>query len=428
MKNFIEKTLQENCSILDLNKWFKPLTMHYDEQNAHLTVLFPHAFFEPWFAEQGKNVFEQTVKSVGLQKFGRIPNIEYTISNPYKIKSINNTNKLNEKLENKKSENQNFSNFFYNKKNELTLAVTQEIINNITTCKYNPFTIYGKSSTGKTHILNSIYEELLKKNINIFLGSIKDLCLNINSLNIKNFIKSYSIFLIDDFQNIESMIEFQQLLTTFIDLCIAENKQIIMINTAHPATQKKYTEALRSRLSIGLVTKLDKPDIDVRMRFILSFCQEQDVKISKNQLLLIAQRCSNISILRGIILKIKAFKELSQKKLDDFDLEEILFSLSDKKKSISHKDIISFTSKHFNIDRKKILENARQSQVVKARQIAMYLCRDLLGLSYPNIGKIFAGKDHSTVMYSIKKIKISIDTHKDIQDAVTKIKEKCLSV
>ncbi len=409
-------------------RWFKPLNLYYDEKNTKLTVLFPHAFFEPWFIEQGKNVFENCVKNVGLQKFGCIPSIEYTISNSPQIKSFNN---LNLPINNSCSYDKTFSNFFYNKKNEFTVAAAQEVAKSINISKYNPFIIYGKGSIGKTHILKSIHVKLLEikpKNVKIFFGNVKDLYLTAHKLGIKYLSNIYDIFIIDDFQYIDNINEFQHLLSTFIDLCIAKNKQIIIASTIYPAIQKKYTETLRARLCMGLSTKLDKPDIDVRMRFILSFCHEQNINISKKQLLLIAQRCTCISILQGIIIKIKAFKEISHKNLDDFDLESILLTLSDEKKSITSKDIINITSKYLNIDRKEIFENARQPQIVQARQIAMYLCRDLLGLSYPSIGKIFAGKDHSTVMYSIKKITNSLDTNKDMQDVVTNIKQKCLLI
>ncbi len=427
MKSFIEKNLQENYSPHDLTKWFKPLNLYYDEKNTKLTVLFPHAFFEPWFAKQGKSIFEKSVMSVAMQEYGCIPSIEYVVHSSQRAKFSYDITSPN----NSTSREKTFANFFYNKKNEFSIAAAQEVAKITSTFKYNPLVIYGKSSTGKTHILKSIHSELLnlnKNGFNIFFSTGKDLYLSMHKLGLKCLLNDYEAFIIDDFHNIDTTNEFQHLLIEFIDLCTAKNKQIIIASNTSPITQKKYVEPLRLRISMGLVTKLNPPDIDVRMRFILSFCQEEEVKISKKQLLLVAQRCTSISILRGIILKIKAFKELSHKSLDDFDLESILFSLSDEKKSISYKDIINITSKHLNVDKKEIFESARQPQVVKARQIAMYLCRDLLGLSYPNIGKIFAGKDHSTVMYSIKKVTDSLDTHKDMHDMVTKIKQKCLSI
>ncbi len=427
MKYSIEKILQENCSAHDLSKWFKPLNLCFDENNTNLTVYFPHPYFEPWFTKQGKTTFEQTVKNVGLQKFGHIPTIKYAVSNSFK----KNTPAIYDSfLENNyvNLSDKSFSNFFYNVKNEFTITAAQEIAKENRSQAYNPFIIYGKSSTGKTHILSAIHLELLKNSkTKIFNGTARELYILINEQGVKSFINKYSIFIIDNFQYIDTATEFQQKLIRFFDICINKKKQLIFASNSLPTVQKKYIEELRSRLSMGLTVVLASPDIDVRMRYILAHCHEQDIKITKNQLLTIAQRCTNMSVLHGIILKISAFMSFYQKSLDDFDVENILFSLGDEKKSITSQDIIRHTSKYLNVDSKKIFGNARQSSIVLARQIAMHLCRDLLGLSYPNIGKVFGGKDHSTVMYSIKKIELLINMNKDTQLLVEKIKQKCLS-
>ncbi len=424
MKYLIQENLQNYCSAHDLNKWFEPLNIYYDKENTKLFVIFPHAFFESWFVEQGKNNFEQAVKNISMQNFGLIPKIEYVISSstqkkPHdfyasflKNKQINHINK-------------SFTNFLYNKKNELTLATSKEIAKNKVI--YNPFLIYGKSGSGKTHILNAIYSDLLNFKKNIFFGSANNFYENISTSNIESFVNKFSTFIIDDFHHISVNDDFSPLIIQFIDICIAKKKQLIFATSLPLTAKKKYTEALLSRLTMGLDVKLAKPDIDVRMRFAFTFCNEQNIKISKNQILSISQRCNTIAMMCGILLKVKAFTKLSPKKLSDSELENILTSLGEEKKSITSQDIINISSQYFNIDKKQILNGSRQPQIVQARQIAMYLCRDLLGLSYPNIGKMFGGKDHSTVMYSIKKINLLIDKNKNMQHAVAKIKQKCLS-
>ncbi len=427
MKYLLLENLLNHFSEHDLNQWFMPLEMQYDEKTSKFLVFFPHAFFESWFKTQGKEIFEREINNIFLEKFGLQPIIEYSVSTIAQKKHQNLYASFLNK--NKKVEiNNSFENFYYNKKNEFVLAASYQVASNNSLPKYNPFFIYGKSSTGKTHILNAIYSKLLFLNKNIFMSSGKDFCKNLTFFGVHNFANKFSIFIIDDLQFIDKDLDIQHKFEEFIEFCIAEHKQLIFSASSSFTSNKIYTECLRSRLGMGIILKIANADIDVRMRYALSFCNDNNIKISKNQLLLIAQHCRNISLLKGTMLKIQAFIELSKKDLTDLNVKHILISLGDKNKTISAQDIINFTSKHFDLDKKLILEDARQPHIVKARQIAMYLCRDLLGLSYPSIGKNFGGKDHSTVMYSINKIKIMINRNKDTQIAVTNIKQKCLSI
>ncbi len=427
LKYLIQENLQENYSVHDFNKWFKPLDLYYDEKDTKLTVYFPHSFFEPWFVEQGKKLFEQAVQKVSMQKFGFVPSIEYSINSPAPKKPQNLYTSF---LQNNKKININktFANFFYNKKNEFVLETAKEISKKTSIPKYNPFIMYGKSSTGKTHILNAMHENLSISHTDIFMGSIEELDKNISSLSIESFVAKFSVFIIDNLQYMNISDEFQQKFVQFIDFCTIENKQIILASSIYFTANKNYKEYLKSRLNMGLTVKLSNADIDVRMRFAVFFCNEQNIKISKNQLLAITQRCRNISLLKGVLLKIKAFLDVSLKDISDSDIKNIFSSLGEEKRSISPQDIINITAKYFDIDKKLILKDVRQPHIVKARQMSMHLCRDLLGLSYPSIGKIFGGKDHSTVMYSIKKINLLIVKNKDMQNAVTKIKQKCGSI
>ncbi len=406
--------------------WLNSLTITYDKVNNTITVVFPHMFFAPWFTQNVQFFFEKVIKLIVQEKYNKNPIFIY--QNPKKLLTetqfLKNTKIIPPVAD-------FFKDYFYNVKNELPLAAAQEVAKADFPLKYNPFVIYGQSGMGKSHIIRCIQEALCTRTLQkkeFFSGTAKDFCEKIKLIGIEPFVSSYDFFKLLDLHSLELNTEEQQYLINFIEFCVEKNKQLLCTSIISPSLNKKLSASLRLRLEQGLIMELKKSDIDVRMRYITSLKNRENLKLTKEQTLLIAQHCENIGLIRGVILKIKAFQNITQKKLQTIHIENILDSTKGEEKNLQIEDIISLCSQYFNISKEQFYTSQRNPDIVLARQICMFLCRDFLGLSYASLGKSFGGKDHSTVLHSIKKIKLLLLTNKDIQHKVTELKRKCASI
>ena len=193
--------------------------------------------------------------------------------------------------------------------------------------------------------------------------------------------------------------------------------------TGQPQALKALDERLRSRLESGLVVELMEPDLDVRMRYLQAMSKERHMNLTREQMLFIAQRCSQFRLLQGLLLKVAAFCSVTGCELSQADLENIVRTgVADKTPGCL--EILGVVARAMNLRPEDVLGGKRRPDLVLARQVSMYICRRKLGLSYPELGRAFGGKDHSTVIYAIKKIKKILVSDKALQQLVTELELK----
>jgi chromosomal replication initiator protein len=217
----------------------------------------------------------------------------------------------------------------------------------------------------------------------------------------------------------------QEKLLALLDVCLHEKKQFVCACSGPLVSHRGLSESLRSRLELGIIVELKDPDIDVRMRFAQAQCMAHGIDLAQEHMLLLAQRCEHLHYLSGVLLKIAAYKSLAQEDITRQDIENIL-KHSGEYSPVTPQDIIRRVAEHFSLSPEDIMGNKRKSALVFARHTAMYLCRKILGVSYPALGQLFGGKDHSTIMYSIKKIEKYIITHKDAHTTITELHDMCI--
>jgi chromosomal replication initiator protein len=234
----------------------------------------------------------------------------------------------------------------------------------------------------------------------------------------------YRVYCIDDIHFFADDFPLQEKFIIFLDACLYEKKQFICACSESLASHKGLSESLRSRLELGLTVELKNPDLDVRMRFIQAQCILHHIDISREHMLLLAQHCKHLRYLSGVLLKIAAYKKFTRQEITKQDIEKII-QYSGEYSPLSPHDIISRVAEYFSLSLEDLMGNKRKPALVFARQTAMYLCRDILGTSYPALGKIFGGKDHSTVIYSIKKIEKYTITNKNAHTEITELKNIC---
>ncbi len=280
---------------------------------------------------------------------------------------------------------------------------------------YNPFFIYGGVGLGKTHLLHAIGQYILnhhgldsilycssEKFTNDFINAIRDN----KTAEFRRKYRNIDVLLIDDIQFLagkeQTQEEFFHTFNTLHNL----NRQIVVSSDRPPKEIPTLEDRLRSRFEWGLITDIQSPDLETRIAILRKKSILEGLDISNEVIHYIASKIeNNIRELEGALIRIVAFASLSKSEitleLTDEALKNILFTT---KKQISLEQIIKFTAEHFHLSSGDLRGKKRTRDIAFARQVAMYLSRDLTDLSLPKIGGEFGGRDHTTVLHAVRKI------------------------
>jgi chromosomal replication initiator protein len=326
-----------------------------------------------------------------------------------------------------------FGSFLHNAKNTFPLAALAEVARKSPGEVYNPFILCGPVGVGKSHLLHTLATVFRKKYSSeqiIYTKALRFCAENAQwALRPEDFWQRCSALLLDDIQELADKKTEQHALELILDACpvasTGKNCQAVFTCAESSDSLNYLEERLRSRLKSGLVVELAAPDMDVRLLYARAVCNREHIPLERDQCLYLAQSCSQIRLLHGLLLKIKAFIAAHNKKPSKDDIQNIVSS-GDQKKPATCKKIINRTAQVFNVRAEDILGERRRPDLVQARQTAMYLCRKKLRLTYADIGREFEGRDHSTVIYAFNKIKKLLITDKNVHTKVTEV-EKSLS-
>lgn len=334
--------------------------------------------------------------------------------------------------------NYTFDTFIVGSSNNFAYAACRAVANR-QSGSYNPLFIYGPSGLGKTHLLVSIKNEIKRNSpdINIVLVSgetfTNDLISSIQTENIAFFHNKYrkaDILLVDDIQFIAGKERTQEeFFHTFNELH-SMGKQIVLVSDRPPKDIKTLEERLRSRFEWGLLSDVSAPDIETRIAIIRKKAEQIDIKISADIIEFIANKIkNNIRQLEGAVKKLKAIKLLTNSApsliIAQNVVSEILNENVPVKVTIGL--VIEEVAKTFNLSADDILSNKRSSNISNARQIAIYILREITDLSLSEVGQCLGGRDHSTMIYAINvvegKIKSDSSFKETIEDIIKNIKK-----
>ena len=298
---------------------------------------------------------------------------------------------------------------------------------------YNPLLIYGGSGLGKTHLLHAIGRYVLSyyDNVKVKYVSTEELTNDfINAIGTnrtREFRRSYrdvDVLLVDDIQFLESKIQTQEeFFHTFNTLHNAQ-KQIVMTSDRPPKLLEALEPRLRSRFEWGLLTDIQPPDLETRIAILRRKVAAEKITVEPDVLEFIASRIqTNIRELEGALIRVTAFASLNQQPVDTSLAEVVLKDLipEGRETPVTPERIIAETADYFDISTDDLLGTSRAQSLVTARQIAMYLCRELTDLSLPKIGAEFGGKDHTTVMHADRKIRALMGEQRQIFNQVSEI-------
>lgn len=321
---------------------------------------------------------------------------------------------------------------------EACYAVSRSIIEE-NRAIYNPVLIYGSSGLGKTHLMQAVGNEILEKrpDKNVYYVTSEEFSNEyyklLRSRNIEEFREIYrnlDVLLLDDiqfFENVfgkgEGLIQ-EEFFHTFNTLK-EEGKQIIMISDRYPDEIKNFAERLKTRMLQGATFEMERPGYETRMEILKNFIKDKGVQIDKNILEYIADTVSsNVRELEGILVSV-----IARAKLLNLDVtlqivqEELSKKIRNQQSKITSEKIIEIVSKEYNISVSDMKSKKRMADITNARQIAMYLLKVRLDLSLTAIGGLLGGRDHSTVISSIRKIEEKIEKEISFKKDIDRLKE-----
>ena len=331
-----------------------------------------------------------------------------------------------------------FENFVRGRSNELALEAAKAVCDDLGG-KYNPLFIYSSAGLGKTHLLHAIGNHLKKTNprikiiytdsntfINEIIYSIRTAKDNVNSTNeIREKYRNTDILMIDDIQFVSGKEGTQEAFFNIFNDLYQNKKQIVLTADCAPNNLQKLSDRLRTRFSWGLIADIQPPNTETRIAILKNYAAREKFSLSDEVAEYIADKSTtNIREMEGLLNKIIFYSSLTNRVVDTIDLakEALCDFIEDKKETIEESDILSAVCTYFNITNQQITGKSKTKDIVEPRMIAMYLMSDMLGVPLVSIGKIFGGRDHTTVMHARDKITEEIKQNTRMRIIISDIK------
>lgn len=301
---------------------------------------------------------------------------------------------------------------------------------------FNPLFIHGDSGLGKTHLLRGIAHYILKHYPNYkvhyvstetFLNEFIQAIRTNNQPEFKRRYRTNDVLLIDDIQFLEGKEGLQEeFFHTFNELHNT-NKQIVLSSDRTPDAMPTLEERLRNRFKWGLITDIQRPDLETRLAILRKKAESRTIAIPDDVFTFIAENITqSIRELEGALIKVTAYASLTKQPLD---LRVAAFVLSDlinnsQKPPVTIDRIIEITGETFGITSELITGDSRRRPLVEARQVAMYVARNMTDLSFPDIGRAFGDRDHTTVMHAVRKIEARMGERQVIFNKVNEVQQR----
>ena len=295
---------------------------------------------------------------------------------------------------------------------------------------YNPLFVYGGSGLGKTHLLHAIghYARTLYKGTRVryvsseeftneFINSIRD----DKASAFQRRYRDVDILLVDDIQFLSGKVQTQEEFFHTFNTLHNANKQIVITSDLAPKQLQDFEDRMRSRFEWGLTTDVQPPDLETRIAILRKKSAQERLQAPPEVLEFIASKVSsNIRELEGALIRVTAFASLNRQQVDLPLAEQVLKDLfpSEAGPEITAAQIMTTTASYFGVTVDDLCGSSRSRVLVTARQIAMYLCRELTDLSLPKIGQAFGGRDHTTVMHADRKIRQLIGERRSLYNQV----------
>jgi chromosomal replication initiator protein len=441
------KTLWENTlseielvvSKANFTTWFKETFISkYDDGVVYIGV--PNTFVKDWLY----NKFNKTILKNLRNQSDHIKAVEYIVSKTEKaqkgakneqnaIPTDNKALPLNDfyiNKENNLNPRYTFDTFVVGPFNELANAAAQAIIKQ-PGIVYNPLFIHGSTGHGKTHLIQAIGNQI-KNSSNkkvFYMTSEKFTSEYVNAVmtnkanHFKEKYKKYDVLIMDDIQFVSGKEKTQEELFHLFNTLYDNNKQIIFSSDKHPNFIPGLEDRLKSRFNQGMIVDIPKPDHESRVAILKSKTITSEFSMEDPIIDFLATSIDgNIRELEGVINSIVCQSQLKNKILSINEIKELIKNSSQPKKMISIVDLIKIVADFYGIDPEAICDKTRKKEVVRPRQVTMYILREDFNTSYPTIGDRIGKRDHTTVIHSYEKIKRDLKTDNLLSQQINQIR------
>ena len=432
--------LKNEMTNISYETWIKNLEIE-DFTNDKIVLVATSTF--------QKDAVETRYYDLVLNTFKFITNKDCKIVIVCKNDSIS-SNSNNSQIEENKNENSvndntnGYSNSFLNPKYTFDIFVVWNnnrfahaaslAVAEAPATSYNPLFLYGGVGLGKTHLMHAIGNEILKNNKNaniLYVTSEKFTNQLINAIRdnkneqFRNRYRNIDVLLIDDIQFIAGKERIQEEFFHTFNSLHESGKQIIISSDRPPKDIQLLEDRLKSRFEWGLIADISNPDYETRLAILRKKAQTDNIIVDDEILSNIATRVSsNIRELEGVFNKIVAFSTLANGPITIEMAERAINDISTQKEKVISADYIQdVVAKYFNINKKDLKSSKRSNDIAYPRQIAMYLCREVAGMSFPKIGDEFGKRDHTTVMHGYNKIEKEIRENSNTKLIVESVKK-----
>ncbi len=440
------KQLWKNCLVeieagiskANFSTWFKNTSILKEEEGV-IYVGVPNEFVRDWL----KNKYHKLITKTIAGTYENMRAVEYVISKVETGKQeLSKTNEvyINKELplrdlyinpEDNLNPRYRFDSFIVGSFNELAYAASQAIIENPGT-KYNPFFVYGATGLGKTHLIqaigNTIKDKYQNKKVH-YLTLEKFATDFINSLqnnkanSFKEKYRKYDLLIIDDIQFIGKMEKIQEELFHTFNTFYENNKQIIFSSDKHPNYIPELADRLKSRFAAGMIVDVSEPEYESRLAILKVKLKEFNVDLEEDLIEYVAGVIQgNIRELEGSLNTIICQYRLKNRPLSVPEVKNLLKNNVRPKKNVAIKDVVKIVSDYYSLEESSVYEKTRRKEIVKARQVVMYLLREDFNVSYPLIGQKLGGKDHTTVIHSYLKIKADLKSDPQLLQELEQIR------
>ena len=436
--------IQFNISPANFATWFRN-TKILKNENGKIIISVPDNFSKEWFEDK----YNKTILKILREADNDIKEVKYKICKTA-VKTNNQLPQTNNKNKNQlefqelkidKITNLNpkytFDNLIIGAFNELSHAALS-VVAKKPGLVYNPLFIYGGVGLGKTHLIqatgNEIAKSFPKKKIRyipsekFMSGMVRAFKTNtIDSF--KNEYNNLDVLITDDIQFFTGKEKTQEEFFHIFNSLYEKNKQIIISSDRPPKAIQSIAERLRSRFEGGMTVDIGKPDTETRMEILKLKANAKDINLDKETIEYVAENIkTNIRELEGALNSIAIHKKGNNKDIDLITVKSALKKIiSIPQKPVSCQKVIKAVAEFYDLKEKEIYIPTRKKEIVKPRQIAMYLLRDLLKYSFPFIGRKFQGKDHTTTIYAFSKISKEIENNEVLNEEINLIKQRLCS-
>lgn len=425
--------------------WFKN-TFISDIDGDKILVGVPNAFTKVWLEKKYHDkigtALENILSKTNLEISYRVENKENakpkkeetkTTEAPNQNKLINNGNLNANKFGLNTS--YSFDSFIVGPGNELAQAAAHAAAQKPGAI-YNPLFIYGGVGLGKTHLVQAVGNYILSKDPNkkiLYINSEKftnDFIYSIKNGRTDQFKETYrsvDVLLIDDIQFISGKEQTQEEFFHTFNALHQNNKQIVISSDRPPKAIQGVESRLISRFEWGMIADISFPDLETRVAILQIKCQEKNYRLDKDIINFVAENIKeNIRELEGALNRIIAFHQLNNQTPTLSSVKSILSGISTnpKRAGLTSKKLLSVVSSFYDISLNDLLGTSRKKELVVPRQIAMFLMREELKASFPNIGQDIGGRDHTTAMHACLKISKLVDNDEKVKNDVAVLKQR----